>query len=63
VFFPIVLFLCSQLVSYFIESSLPVSITLFIAFLNMPMSMQIGLIFILLAFLVGWSEIFLLRHT
>lgn len=59
----LILLVCSHFVNYYIKSSLHVSITIFIAFLALPINLHGGLAFLFLAFLVGWSRIILSRHT
>ena len=63
VFFSLLLLLSSQIMNYFINRSLHVALTIFLAFLTLPMNLEIAVIFIMLTILVGWARIILNRHT
>jgi len=51
------------LVNLRIKSSLHVSMTIYLAFLIMPLNYIAGIIVLLLSVLIGWSRIVLGRHT
>jgi membrane-associated phospholipid phosphatase len=63
VFFGLVITFVSQLVNLRIKSSLHVSMTVYLAFLIMPLNYIAGIIVLLLSVLIGWSRIVLGRHT
>ena len=63
VFFGLVITFVSQLVNLRIKSSLHVSMTIYLAFLIMPLNYIAGIIVLLLSVLIGWSRIVLGRHT
>ena len=63
VFFGLVITFVSQLVNLRIKSSLHVSMTIYLAFLIMPMNYLMGIVVLLLSGLIGWSRIVLGRHT
>ena len=63
VFFGLVITFVSQLVNLRIKSSLHVSLTIYLAFLIMPLNYVAGVIILLLSALIGWSRIALGRHT
>lgn len=63
VFFGLVITFVSQLVNLRIKSSLHVSMTVYLAFLIMPLSYVAGVIVLLISMLIGWSRIVLGRHT
>lgn len=63
VFFGLVITFVSQLVNLRIKSSLHVSMTIYLAFLIMPLNYLTGIVVILLSGLIGWSRIVLGRHT
>jgi hypothetical protein len=63
VFFGLVITFVSQLVNLRIKSSLHVSMTIYLAFLIMPLNHLTGIVVLLLSGLIGWSRIVLGRHT
>jgi membrane-associated phospholipid phosphatase len=63
VFFGLVITFVSQLVNLRVKSSLHVSMTIYLAFLIMPLNYIAGIIVLLLSVLIGWSRIVLGRHT
>lgn len=63
VFFGLVITFVSQLVNLRIKSSLHVSMTIYLAFLIMPLNYIAGIVVLLLSVLIGWSRIVLGRHT
>ncbi len=63
VFFGLVITFVSQLVNLRIKSSLHVSMTIYLAFLIMPLNHIAGIVVLLLSALIGWSRIVLGRHT
>ena len=63
VLFATLLVMVSQLVNYFIKSSLHVSLTLYLAFLAIPLSPGFGFSMIFLSIFIGWSRVVLKRHT
>jgi len=63
VFFGLVITFVSQLVNLRIKSSLHVSMTIYLAFLIMPLNYLMGIVVLLLSGLIGWSRIVLGRHT
>jgi membrane-associated phospholipid phosphatase len=63
VFFGLVITFISQLVNLRIKSSLHVSMTIYLAFLIIPMNYELGIAVLLLSGLIGWSRIVLGRHT
>lgn len=63
VFFGLVITFVSQLVNLRIKSSLHVSMTIYLAFLIMPLNYIAGIVVLLLSVLIGWSRIVLSRHT
>ena len=63
VFFGLVITFVSQLVNLRIKSSLHVSMTIYLAFLIMPLNYIAGIVVLLLCVLIGWSRMVLARHT
>jgi len=63
VFFGLVITFVSQLVNLRIKSSLHVSMTIYLAFLIMPLNYLMGIVVLLISGLIGWSRIVLGRHT
>jgi len=63
VFFGLVITFVSQLVNLRIKSSLHVSMTIYLAFLIIPLNYIAGIVVLLLSVLIGWSRIVLARHT
>jgi len=61
--FATILVIISQLVNFYIKSSLHVSFTLYLAFISFTLYPLLGFGFIILAILIGWSRIVLKRHT
>jgi membrane-associated phospholipid phosphatase len=62
-FFGLVITFVSQLVNLRIKSSLHVSMTIYLAFLIMPLNYIAGIVVLLLSVLIGWSRMVLARHT
>lgn len=63
VLFSLVLLGTSQLVNYFIKSSLHVSFNIFLSFLIIPLHLIAGLVFLLFTILIAWARLTLKRHT
>lgn len=63
VFFGLVITFVSQLVNLRIKSSLHVSMTIYLAFLIIPLNYIAGIVVLLLSVLIGWSRMVLARHT
>ncbi len=63
VLFALILSVVSQIMNFFIKSSLHVSLTIYLAALVLPMSIGFGSFILLFSFLIGWSRIELGRHT
>ncbi len=63
VFCALMLMFISQLVNFYVKSSLHVSMNIYLSFLIMPMNLTIGIIVFLLTGLIAWSRIVLGRHT
>lgn len=63
VLFALILLATSQLVNYFIKSSLHVSLNIFLAFLMMSMNLVIGLIFLACVPFIARSRLVLERHS
>ncbi len=63
VFCALVLIFISQLVNFYVKSSLHVSMNIYLSFLIMPMNTVIGIIVLLFTALIAWSRIVLGRHT
>jgi membrane-associated phospholipid phosphatase len=59
----LILLLISGIINYRIKTSLHVTLTIYLAFLIIPMSFHIGVILISLTIVVGWARIILRRHT
>jgi hypothetical protein len=63
VLFSLILLVISQIMNYFIKSSLHVSMNIFLSFLIMPMNLMAGLLFLLFTILIAWARLTLKRHT
>lgn len=63
VFFGLVITFVSQIINLRIKSSLHVSMTIYLAFLIIPLNYQLGIVVFILSGLIGWSRIVLGRHT
>ena len=63
VLFSLILLVTSQIMNYFIKSSLHVSLNIFLSFLIMPMNLIIGLLFIAFTIFIAWARLTLKRHT
>lgn len=63
VLFSLVLLLASQIMNYFIKSSLHVSFTIFLSFLILPISLFMGLFFLAFTIAIAWSRLTLKRHS
>ena len=63
VLFATILIFVSQIVNFFIKSSLHVSLNIYLSFLIMTVNPPIGIIVLLFTALLGWSRIELGRHT
>ena len=57
------LLLSSQIVNYYIKSSLHVSFNIFLSFLIFPINIYLGTLFFLFVFVIAWSRVYLKRHT
>ena len=63
VLFSLILLSTSQVVNYFIKSSLHVSFNIFLSFLIMPLHIIAGVMFLLFTVLIAWARLVLKRHT
>lgn len=63
VLFALILLATSQVVNYFIKSSLHVSLNIFLAFLMMSLNFVIGLAFLACVPFIAWSRVVLKRHS
>ena len=63
VLFATLLVFVSQLVNYFIKSSLHVSLNIYLSFLVATVNFPIGFILFLFTALLGWSRVALGRHS
>jgi membrane-associated phospholipid phosphatase len=63
VLFSLILLATSQIMNYFIKSSLHVSFNIFLAFLILPMSLSSGILFLVFTVLIAWARFTLKRHT
>lgn len=63
VLFSLVLLATSQIMNYFIKSSLHVSFNIFLSLLIMPMNLIAGIFFLLFTIIIGWARLTLKRHT
>lgn len=61
--FSLILLATSQLLNYFIKSSLHVSLNIFLGFLILPMSVITAVFFFAFTVFIGWSRFTLKRHT
>jgi membrane-associated phospholipid phosphatase len=61
--FATILVIISQLVNYIIKSSMHVSLTLYLAFLAIPISTVFGFFMMFITILIGWSRVVLKRHS
>lgn len=57
------LLLTSQIVNYYIKSSLHVSFNIFLSFLIIPINIYIAFLFFLFVFFIAWARVYLRRHT
>lgn len=63
VLFATILTIVSQVVNFFIKSSLHVSLSIFLSCLMMPLFFKLAIIMLLFTVLIGWSRVVLGRHT
>lgn len=63
VFFGLVITFASQLVNFYVKSSLHVSMTIYLSFLIMPLNYIAGVTLLLFTVVIGWSRIVLGRHS
>lgn len=63
VLFATILTVVSQVVNFFIKSSLHVSLSIFLSFLMMPLFFNLSVCMLVFTILIGWSRIVLGRHT
>lgn len=63
VLFSLILLVTSQIMNYFIKSSLHVSFNIFLSFLIIPMNLITGLLFLVFTILIAWARFTLKRHT
>lgn len=63
VLFATILTAVSQVVNYFIKSSLHVSLSIFLSCLMMPLFFNLAIIMLLFTGIIGWSRVVLGRHT
>lgn len=63
VLFATILTAVSQVVNYFIKSSLHVSLSIFLSCLMMPLFFKLAVMMLLFTGLIGWSRVVLGRHT
>ncbi len=61
--FGFILLLTSQLVNYFIKSSLHVSLNVYLAFSILPLSLITAIVLFVFVILISWSRLTLGRHT
>jgi len=61
--FATILVVISQLVNFYIKSSLHVSLTLYLAFIALHINFIFGITLIIMSFFIGWSRIILKRHS
>ena len=61
--FAFILLLTSQLMNYFIKSSLHVSLNIFLAFSMLPLSLVTAIVLFIFVILISWSRLELQRHT
>jgi membrane-associated phospholipid phosphatase len=61
--FALFLLIVSYLVNFFIKCSGHVSLTIYLAFLIMPINLLLGISVLLFSGLIGWSRVELKRHT
>jgi membrane-associated phospholipid phosphatase len=61
--FAFLLLLASKITNYYIKSSLHVSFNVFLAFLIIPIQIEIGLALMCFVVLIAWSRMKLERHT
>ncbi len=61
--FGFILLLASQLMNYFVKSSLHVSLNVFLAFSILPMSLMTAIVLFVFVILISWSRLVLGRHT
>ena len=59
----ILVLLSSQIVNYYIKSSLHVSFNIFLSFLIAPVNIYVAALFFLFVFVIAWSRVYLKRHT
>jgi membrane-associated phospholipid phosphatase len=63
VLFATILVFISQIVNFYIKSSLHVSLNIFLSFIILPVFFTLGIILLLFTGLIGYSRIVLGRHT
>lgn len=61
--FGFILLIVSFVVNFFIKCSLHVSLTLYLSFLLIPFNPALGIVFLILSGIIGWSRVELGRHT
>jgi membrane-associated phospholipid phosphatase len=61
--FAFLLLLASKITNYYIKSSLHVSFNVFLAFLIIPIQIELGLALLCFVVLIAWSRMKLERHT
>lgn len=57
------LLLASQLLNYYIKTSLHVSFNIFLSFLILPINVYLAALFFLFVFIIAWSRVYLRRHS
>jgi len=63
VLFALVLLTASQLINYYIKSSLHVAFHIFLSFLIIPLDTTTGLILLVFTIFIAWARLTLKRHT
>lgn len=63
VLFSLILLVTSQIINYFIKSSLHVSLNILLSFLIIPMNLILGLLFMFFTILIASARLTLGRHT
>jgi len=59
----LILLLVSFIVNFFVKCSMHVALTIYLAFLIIPLNTMIGIIIIVFTGFIGWSRVELKRHT
>ena len=59
----LILLLASFIVNFFVKCSMHVALTIYLAFLIIPLNTMVGIIIIVFTGFIGWSRVELKRHT